>query len=377
MKIDLNIHGVRFHIQARSVRFRRAIEREFRRFLTDDADKPHVTLEFILGEPPFEEIPPGKMPLFKTNNNIVYHVDGRRLVDHHGLALTIYDLAEDRGTIYAQSSRQLHQVAYLLILSRAGEHLDRRGLHRLHALAFTVSDQAIVCLADSGAGKTSLGLQLMRSPAVSWLADEIPLVDGKARIHPMPMPPRLDESAPIPWPAPPVTVHTAPRTKLPKKIAIDLDRIEPRIAQPTDARALFHLRRSNSEAPSIRPIGKWTAFRRLFRNAVRGVDLPQTKAYYFRLQPLAVIGQAWLYARRAWCMMRLARRLPSFEFVMTSDLDANSNAFTQELRRSMNLDVSVPSPTSLDAEGTESTASIATDTPTEMEASLGGGERRA
>lgn len=339
MQIGLDIHGVTIRVKSRCRRLINAVRRDFRYFGVDVMSEPDIDLEFVLETPPLDHVPPHGLPLFQTCNNTVYRVGAHRYVDHHGRSLAVYDLDTDRGTIYAGRARHLQEVAYLLILSRVGDRLDHHQLHRLHALAIAIDGHAILALAPSGCGKTSLGLELMKSSRVSWLSDEIPLVDADCRVHAMPLPPRLDAGAPLPWPAQPVTMRDVPRTKSPRKVSIDLEPILRRTCASASATAILHCRRRPGCArPSLRRLSRWRHLIRILDNAVRGADLPQTKAYWFRFRPRAVARLARAYFMRCKLSWRLARNIDGYEFRMSDDLRRNAAFLRDEMRRIYGLD---------------------------------------
>ncbi len=340
MKLDLDIHGVRIRIQSRCNELMDALERDFRYFVADRAPSPDVRLQFVEGKPPWKEVPLGSFPLFRASNNTVYRVGRLRYVDHNGRALTTYDFETDEGTVHAPDARSLHEVAYLLILSRAGTHLDARGLHRLHALAVAIDEQAALFLARSGCGKTTTGLELLRRPEISWLSDEIPVFDRRAgRIRAFPLPARLTRGDKLPWPDRPGRLFDVPRSKRPPKYTFDVAHLIERTEAEARPVAVFHCRRDGEDStPRIRRMG-WLAARiALFRNLVLGTDLPRTKAYDLVLRPRHLVRRVVSVTSRLRAMLHLASMTRPYRFDLGQDADRNAQAVVEFLRDETGLD---------------------------------------
>jgi hypothetical protein len=68
-------------------------------------------------------------------------------------ALAVYDRLEDRLTVVGEEQHRVHEVAYLLLLSRIGRHLDSVGLMRIHALGLSGRQGAVLVLLPSGGAR--------------------------------------------------------------------------------------------------------------------------------------------------------------------------------------------------------------------------------
>ena len=92
--------------------------------------------------------------------------DGERtLVDYFGRAVSVYDRGPARRSrSRARTPHLVHEAAYHFVVSRIGEHLDRIGLARLHALGLAGAAGGVAVMLPSGGGKSTLGLQALRDP---------------------------------------------------------------------------------------------------------------------------------------------------------------------------------------------------------------------
>ena len=87
--------------------------------------------------PDFDALRRARRGSFVTPRNVVYTDGDRQVVDYFGKALCVVDRRAGTATVQGEDAHLVHEAAYLYLLSRVGEHLDRRGLTRLHALALS------------------------------------------------------------------------------------------------------------------------------------------------------------------------------------------------------------------------------------------------
>jgi len=322
MRARFEFYGVAVEVSSECASAVELLRRDLRWFHVPGPAPAEVRLELVEEHPPWEQVPSRRRPLFRTNNNVVYRRGALRYVDHQGAALGVFDLARDRGTVHSEDPGQLYAVAYLMALSRVGRHLDRRGLHRVHALGVHLDGRAWLFLGRSGLGKTTLGLEFMKDPRAGWLSDEIPIVDRSGLVRAFPLPPRVNLGAPVPWPAPPPALEPVPRAKDPPKLMMDVGVILPRVVPQAPLGGVFVCRRAG-DRPRLRRLGAREAFFGLADNAVLGRDFPQTKAYFLPLAPRALLAFGRdLSARTAWCL-GVASRVPVFGFELGPDPEAN------------------------------------------------------
>ncbi len=66
---------------------------------------------------------------FVTPRNVVYSDGHRQVVDYFGKALCVVDRRAGTATVQGEDAHLVHEAAYLYLLSRVGEHLDRPRAH--------------------------------------------------------------------------------------------------------------------------------------------------------------------------------------------------------------------------------------------------------
>lgn len=176
-RLNLSIHGVSAEILCGQEKILDDLERDFSYFSRPTPDgSALVRLEIKPELPPSAHLP--GWPILRWRKARIVQSGGLRRVDYEGKALLEYDLADESGVLYCAEASLRHELAYLTILSRVGDQLDRRRLHRVHALGFTYRGRGGILLLPSGGGKSRLALELLKLSDFGLLADDIPLLNG-------------------------------------------------------------------------------------------------------------------------------------------------------------------------------------------------------
>jgi len=242
--------------------------RDFSYFLKDVQSAADIKISVYLEEPPFEKVPALKASLHNPDSTA--YDDGRiRYVDHQARALTIYDYNNEEGRVYAQDRGLLHELTYLLILSRVGELLDKKGIHRIHCLGVSIGEKGVLCLLPQGAGKTTLALELLKNEGVKLLSDDTVLMNRKGELLAFPL--RIGVSADFSLDIPSQYLRSFQRRKYGKKTLIDIDYFRDKIAPSAKPFIILIGQRVFSDEAEIIKISKLKAIGPLFRDAVIGL----------------------------------------------------------------------------------------------------------
>lgn len=238
----------------------------------------------------------------------------RRVFYRDGAAVS-FNFAARRGRVWCAEPARLRELGYLAVLSRAGEALDAKGLHRAHALGFEWDGAAGLVFLPSGGGKSELALALLRETNAGLLSDDTPLVgvDATARAFPLRMGflPSADLSeVPERWVRPFVRRDYAP------KRVVDHAFFRGRVRDDLPVRWLF-IGKKGAGAPAIVPAGTATAAAALGVGLVVGHGVAQMAQY--RLRPTNTAGLLRDALSRARAASALLCRATRWEFALGSD----------------------------------------------------------
>jgi len=180
-----DVYGYRFAVRGDSGPAVEGVRHDFAFFRSPPAGG-EFTIELCEQEPDFEGLPDCPASVY-TPRNVAYR-DGRRTYfDYHGEGLGILDRHERSFRVISTRRHLLYEAAYLFLLSDIGQHLDRRRMHRIHALAMSLNGRAILVLLPMGGGKSTLGAYLLRRPELQILSDDSPFVDSRGGLHAFPL----------------------------------------------------------------------------------------------------------------------------------------------------------------------------------------------
>ncbi|MDD5628614.1 MAG: hypothetical protein PHU21_06090, partial [Elusimicrobia bacterium] len=131
-ELYLDIHGVGVTLRGGPEDVLEDLRRDFEYFsMPFPAEAGAIELDL---EPRSPEAAPEGKPVFRTKDYAVLAGPAGRIIVYADGARAEYDYAARRGRILCADPERLHELALLAVLSRAGEALDLRGWHRIHAL---------------------------------------------------------------------------------------------------------------------------------------------------------------------------------------------------------------------------------------------------
>ena len=254
----------------------------------------------------------GGLPIFGGRD---YHVRARgreRVIRYRDGALALYDFEKKKGRIIARDPARLHELAYLALLSRVGEALDRRGLHRVHALGFEWSGHGGLLLLPSGGGKSALTLEMLRGSAFGLLSEDTPIVDSGGGLRAFPLRlgfrPGTDlAKVPLEWQRPFRRRLHGPKT------LVDLPFFLHRVRALARPRWLLLGRRGPGPA-RLRPASRARAAAALGANLVVGVGVAQMAEYMIRPSARGVWDLLNIVASRARAARSLLGACQAWEF---------------------------------------------------------------
>jgi hypothetical protein len=288
---------------------------------TPNGVRPDVAVEVERRAPDFDRFG-DVQAAFVTPRNVVYQ-DGRRtIVDYFGRAVTVLDRPGGSALVQGEDEHLVHEAVYLLLLSRIGEHLDGRGLPRMHALGLAGGAGAVAVVLPSGGGKSTIALRALRDGAAKLLSEDTPLLDRRGFVHPFPL--RIGVNATDAATLPSGHVRRIERMEFHPKLALELSAFADRIE--TRARPLRHLviaRRSLARDGRLVRRPRRAAVGALVREAVVGVGVYQGMEFVLQRGLRDTAGKAGIAARRASCCAAALARAEVWELTLGRDHDEN------------------------------------------------------
>lgn len=316
-KVDLDFYGVRVSVSSESSALLEEVRRDFIFFSTTDtsaAPALEVTLE--IAEPPYAGLPDITSTVL-TPRNISFKDRDRTYIDYFGNGLAILDETRTSCTIFSPEIDLAHEIAYLFILSTVGQRLDRRGLHRLHALAMSYEGRTALIVLPSGGGKSTLALNLLGRPGYKLVAEDTPLIDRAGNVHPFPL--RVGLRAGSKHEVPAEFVRTMKRMEFDPKTLIDISYFGDRVGGESTPELLLVGTRSLGAVSRLEPISKLEAFGALLRYMIVGLGVYQGLEFLLERGVGDLLKQTKNVASRILASLRLLKRVRCYRFVMGRD----------------------------------------------------------
>jgi hypothetical protein len=183
--LNFDVYGYRFSLSGAPEEAIEGVSQDFA-FFAAPAAAASVMVELYDQDPPQDSLPATDAVVY-TPRNVVYRSGGRRYIDYHGGALGVQEERTGNLKLYSRDPNLSYEAAYLYLLSQIGQHLDQRGMHRIHALGVEIRNRAVLILLPTGGGKSTLGLHLMKFPEVRILSDDSPFLDRQGRSFAYPL----------------------------------------------------------------------------------------------------------------------------------------------------------------------------------------------
>lgn len=321
--LELDVYGLRVAVRGPWDEVLAGVRRDFAWFVAPGGE-PHLEIQVEQGAPDYAPFGDA-VASFVTGRNVVYQVGTTTLVDYSGRALFV--LERDRGVAAVQGEDPdlVREAVDCLLLSRIGEHLDGRGLVRVHAVGLSGSLGAIAVLMPSGGGKSSLALRALDDPRVAILSEESPLLDRDGLVHPFPLPITVDLAD--------ATVSDRYPTRLVERLefhtrrALDVEHYRERVqAEPRRLRHLVIGHRTLAARGRLEPLARHRATRSLLGAAVAGVGVYQGMEFVLQSGWSDVVRKSGTAGRRAIVTGAALRRAGVWRLWLGRDRESNWEA---------------------------------------------------
>ncbi len=321
----INIHGFVLALCTPSPSLMDIMIRPFRRFLCDSGDAA-VTVSIHEHDPPYASLPTLRAS-FSTPRNIVYRGDDMKVIDYFGKGIVVETAGESVFHVHSRDHNFLREAFYLMVLSLFGQHCDRNRMLRIHAMALSYRDTAILLPITPGGGKSTMAMAMLERDGIKLISDDEPVLDRHGFIHPFQLRIGVLDGARL-KDVPDEYIYAIDRMEFGLKHFIDCeywsDRLETRALRKC---ILFRTYRQLNGTAAISPASKSSVFKTLIRDAVIGIGIYQGLEFIVSHSTLEVFSKIRLAANRTILAARLTRSASTYEMAMSSDVSANADIF--------------------------------------------------
>jgi len=332
---QFDFYGVGVLVESQEDEFQRSVEHDFSYFLAP-APVPPIRLTFKRSPPDYDRLPEMVCSL-ATPRNLCFNNGRYTYIDYFGQALNVYDKETDACEIITEDLELAHEIAYLAILSRMSEALERRRLHRIHGLGIESGGKGVLILLPSGGGKSTLALSLLRrSTPFRLISEDSPLL--RADGHLLPFPLRIGVNPQnLPSGIDPRFTRVDKRIEFNSKISIDIRYFGDQICrQPVPAAFMLLGVRSTGQFAEITPALKGAVLRHILANSIIGIGLYQGLEFLLQKDFAESVRHFCLLFSRTYNNLILLKRARVHRFLIGRDLNRNYECLREFLSQQDN-----------------------------------------
>jgi len=322
---SFDAHGFRFRIAGEASSAAAMLAGDFQFFQSQEA-ATGLTVELLTRPPPYADAPDAVATNY-TPRNVSFSLGERTWLDYGGRALAVWDRASGIFRVFSEDLDLQYEAGYLFLLSRLGEALDERALHRIHALALGYHGRAVLAVLPMGGGKSTLGAALLDFPELDFLSDDSPLISAGGRVHAFPL--RLGLLPGSENGIPPELRRTIRRMEFGPKVVVNYEYFADRVQPSAEPGIVFLGKRSLADTCRIEPAGGGERRRSMIADCVVGLGLFQGVEFVLRHSPLEIAGKAGIAWSRWRSVRNLFRRSEVYRLVLGRDLARNAETVFQ------------------------------------------------
>ena len=281
--IDIEIFGQTIQITTNCAFVYENLSKDFLLFpkKTNSVNEKTIKLQIFFENPPYQRVPPidaslhgpGLICYKEKNINYVVYSEG---------GLLIYDFAMESGELFGKNEFFLYEKSKLTILSRVGELLDKKGLHRIHAFGVVLNQKSLICLLPMEAGKTTTTFNLLKSNSeLKIIADDVCFIDHQIKVYPFLLRMGVRDKSLIEG-IPAEFISEIHRPYYGLKYFINPLYQKDRLATQTTLNYLYIGQRAYRIETRIEKISKLKCIWPVFESGVFGLGLPQLLEFFVR-----------------------------------------------------------------------------------------------
>ena len=325
-------YGVGVYAESNEEAFLQSVEHAFSYFLVA-GERPIFRIFFERSPPDYDRLPQMVCSM-ATPRNICFRDGNMTYIDYFGQALNIYDKVANRCRIVTEDLELAHEIAYLTVLSRVSEALERKRLHRIHGLGIESAGRGTVILLPSGGGKSTLALSLLRgNNPFRLISEDSPLLTGDGKLLPFPL--RIGvHPKNVPEDMDPRFIRLDQRIEFSAKVNIDIRCFGDRICREAVPASFLLLGvRSTGREAQLTPVSRSALLRHVLMNSIIGVGLYQGLEFLLQKSCRESVRYAGILLSRARNNLVLLRHARVYRFLIGRDARRNYECLREFLLR--------------------------------------------
>jgi hypothetical protein len=327
-----DFYGLQVTVVGDNTEVLREVHRDFAWFSVPSTSSAgpsvHVTIRFE--EPAYQGLPAVPASVI-TPRNVSFRDGDVSYVDYFGRGLAVVNASAGTCIIFGADFDLVREIAYLFLLSTVGQHLDRIGRHRVHAMGVNYKGHGILLLLPSGGGKSTMTMALLREPDFTILSEDTPLLDGNGRIYPFPL--RLGFRNDGGTHVPEDQRRTLNRMEFDPKTFVDVEFFRHKVSEPVDVGLVLVGERNLGTMSAIIPLARRGALHAVIKYLVVGLGVYQGLEFLLERGLRDMTGKRGVVLSRLRHGVTLLRRADAWKFVLGRDTERNAQVLIEFIRQ--------------------------------------------
>lgn len=314
-KFFLNFYGVSVCIETEWSEIRTRLEKDFSYFLTHK----QVTqdLHLIIKNDSIKFHYEDDIFSYKSSKVSFFEKDNLRICSYKNKVESEVNFESGQALVRGHDLNAVHEVSYLLTLSRVGKALDLRGFHRVHGASWIKNSTLYIALLPSGGGKSTLLANLIQDKNISFVSDDSPLVNSEGEVFPFPMRVGFSSSDPTPPLFEGVDHYELERFRFGAKRLFSLKDLQWKIGG--EYKDVVLLTGHKGQVASFKRSFGLSHLRQLFIEGVIGFGLPILYEYFWEYGWRDFARKSTITIKRVYSLLKLWFKSKKYHLTISSE----------------------------------------------------------
>lgn len=327
--LKLNIYSVPIQISSSTNILIELLAKDFDQFIShnneNDCEKAiflHCSMVEKLPQISFNQA-----KKWQRKNCTVYDFKEKRIIRYLDEAQTSFSFNKQVYQIYSLNFERLHELAYLTILSTASKIMERKGLHKIHAMGVKFNHHCFILSMPMKMGKTTLFWDLIQDQSIELISDDSPLITQDGSVMSFPL--RIGfEKIPSNIQKASYSFYTLERKLYGTKYLLNLNQLSNKVASPTLHKIILckGIRKSNSEFKILK-ISKLQMMPSLIHSMLIGIGLPIILEIFWLRGLGDTIVRIQIFIKRLFAMFKLLTKSQCYSICLSNDRSENAKGF--------------------------------------------------
>ncbi len=325
--IYFDFYGFTVKLSSSSEDLLRLIKLNFSYFHVKELKEVHLEIEAFLKNGA-EFLPKELVAKKQSVNSITYDLGDLRYNDYYGEALSILDYRNSSAKIFSSNINRLHEITYLLMMSRQGKWCDKKGIHKIHSMAVANEKKNLLVMLPMKGGKSTLFTKFLAESKFQLISDDSPCVNSKGEILNFPIRFGIEKKPMYEELLSSInkeSIFTLQRNLYGEKILVDMMFFHNRIAKPKKETVLVQGFRQNGGGFKVKKVAKVQMLKYLLINMTVGVGLPMVIEYFIENNIRDHLGNINIFLKRLYSTTNLLFKSDCYFAYMGNDIDKNFN----------------------------------------------------